>query len=53
MKIDYSDKFIKAAKAAGMEPQKFAEAIRNLLSPSRCRDTRKVFTTSVVEAISF
>ena len=37
----YSKNFIEAAKAAGMDPEKFAKAIRDLLSHSKCRDTRK------------
>ena len=54
MKSAYSIRFIKAAEASGMSPEKFAESIRGLLSPSRCRDIRrrKIFDTKVMQEIS-
>lgn len=50
--MKYSQNFIKAAEAANTTPEKFAEQIRHLLSPSKCRDTSgKVFSASVMRSI--
>lgn len=47
----YSKKFVEAAKAAGMDPEKFAKAIRGLLLHRECRDTRK-FSFRPVSSLS-
>jgi len=57
MKHQYSEKFLKAAAASGMTPEKFAESIRGLLSSSRCRDTSvdrdaKLFDSRVMTVLS-
>lgn len=57
MRHQYSEKFVKAAAASGMSPEKFAESIRGLLSPSRCRDTSvagsaKLFDARVMTVLS-
>lgn len=44
----YSKKFVEASKAAGMDPEKFAKAVRDLLSRSKCRNTRKFSFRPVV-----
>ena len=49
---EFSEKFVKAAAAAGVTPEKFAALIRGLLSPSKCRDTMRVFSPRVVASIS-
>ena len=52
MNSQFSDKFKAAAKAANVSPEKFAQNIRALLSPSKCRDTTKLFNANILEAIS-
>ncbi len=45
----------KAAKAANMTPEKFAQRVRGILRVRRCRDTtprERVFTAEVMNAIS-
>ena len=39
MKSKFSDNFKAAAKAANVSPEKLAKSIRDLLAPSKCRDT--------------
>ena len=52
MKCNYSNNFKIAAKAAGMNPSDFAKALRGLLSPSKCRNTKKIFSDDVLDGIS-
>ena len=57
MMSKFSDNFVKAAKASGMSPEKFADCIRGLLSPSRCRDTSgrnrsRLFNLHIMSEIS-
>ena len=41
-----------AAKASGMTPEEFIKKVKNLLSPTRCRDTKKqLFTPAVRQAL--
>jgi len=40
-----------AAKAANVTPEKFAKSIRDLLTPSKCRNTKRIFTPEVMNAI--
>lgn len=52
MRTRFSTTLKAAAKAANTTPEKFAKSIRNLLSPSKCRNTKRVFTPEVMDAIS-
>lgn len=52
MKPRFSAALKAAAKAANVTPEKFAKSIRDLLTPSKCRDTKKIFTPEVMNAIS-
>lgn len=52
MKAQFSDKFKAAAKAANVTPEKLAKTIRDLLAPSKCRDTSRLFTANLIDAIS-
>ena len=53
MNTQYSEHFQKAAKAANITPEKLAQKIRDLLAPSKCRNTTRIFDTSLMKAISF
>lgn len=53
MKCQYSAKFVRAAKAAGLTPKNFASRLRGLLSPSKCRNTKgRIFTSGLIAALS-
>ena len=52
MKSKFSDNFKAAAKAANVSPEKLAKSIRDLLAPSKCRDTSRLFTANLLDAIS-
>ncbi len=53
MKTKFSDKFNAAAKAAKVSPEKLAQSIRALLTPSKCRNTSgRLFTANILQAIS-
>ena len=42
----------KAAEAAGISVEKFISGVRGILSPSRCRDTKPIFSDKVLQALS-
>ncbi len=52
MNAQFSDKFKTAAKAAKVSPEKLAKLIRELLTPCKCRNTTKLFTATMLDAIS-